>query len=326
MKRATEVVVVGSYVRDLTWKCAAFPRPGETVLGEFVGGPGGKGSNQAVAAARAGASTGFVGAVGQDAFAAEAKRFYRAEGIAARWIEKPRQPTGTAGILVSAAGENQIVVALGANGALAPRDVDLRRWPRAQVVVCQFESALATVASVLRQARRAGMTTILNPAPMRADFDPAILREVDLLIPNETEFLSLVQRVPAAAVLADDRFRSDSGCLAEALLTPLFATELHRLCRALGVPGVILTLGARGCLVSQPAGWTLLPAHGVPVVDTTGAGDAFVGALAAGYVRSGHDLLAAARFGNAAAALTVTKFGTAPAMPRARAIARLLRA
>jgi len=326
MKRGAEVVVVGSYVRDLTWKCAAFPRAGQTVLGEFTGGPGGKGSNQAVAASRAGAATCFVGAVGADAFAAEAKRFYRAEGIAACWIEKPRHPTGTAGILVSAAGENQIVVALGANAALAPRDVEERLWRHARVVVCQFESRLATVAAVLRRARRAGVTTILNPAPMRPDFAPALLREVDILIPNETEFLALVQRLPAAAAVADERFRSASGCLAEAVLTPLVATELHRLCRATGVPYVILTLGARGCLVSQPEGWARLSAHAVSVLDTTGAGDAFVGAFAAGYVKSGGDLLAAARYGNAAAGLAVTKFGTAPAMPRAAQIARLLRA
>jgi ribokinase len=176
------------------------------VVGEFAAGPGGKGSNQAVAAARAGAETGFIGAVGRDAFGAEAKKFYRAEGIRAVWVEKPNFPTGTAGIVVSAAGENEIVVAMGANQALARADIDPNLIRRAKVVVCQLESNLGASAYVLRTARRAGVTTILNPAPMRADFDPAMLRDVDILIPNETEFLALVQRVPAAAALSVTKF------------------------------------------------------------------------------------------------------------------------
>src|SRR5262245_52755315 len=164
------VVVVGSYVQDLAWRCAKFPAAGETVIGRFALGPGGKGSNQAVAAARAGAATCFVGAVGRDAFAEEARRFYRAEGIAARFIEKPAHATGTAAILVNAAGQNEIVVALGANAALARQDLDATLLRRARVVVTQLESNLAAAAHALRLARRTGVTTILNPAPMRADF------------------------------------------------------------------------------------------------------------------------------------------------------------
>ncbi|HEY0947416.1 MAG TPA: ribokinase [Opitutaceae bacterium] len=307
-----QVVVVGSFVQDLTWKCAAFPHAGETVIGTFVTGPGGKGSNQAVAAGRAGAATMFIGAVGRDAFAADARRFYRANGIGARFIEKAGHATGTAAILVNASGQNEIIVALGANADLARRDIDARLLAGAKIVVTQLESNLATTAHVLKTARRAGVTTLLNPAPMRADFDPAILKHVDLLIPNETEFATLVNLLPATG-------RRD---FTEAELRGLAPKELHALCRRVGVPTVIVTLGANGAFVSQENGYTAIPVHAVKVVDTTGAGDAFVGGFAAGFVQARGDIVAAARHGNAVAALSVTKFGTAPAMPTKAEIAR----
>jgi ribokinase len=309
------VVVVGSFVQDLTWKCAAFPAAGETVVGTFVTGPGGKGSNQAIAAGRAGARTLFVGAVGRDTFAADAKKFYRAEGIGARFVEKPPHATGTAAILVNAAGQNEIIVALGANAALRPADVPAAALRHARVVVTQHESDLRTVAAVLRAARRVGATTIHNPAPMRADFDPALLKHVDVLIPNESEFAAIVNLLgvgPKPALTAD----------AVAALPP---EQLHAVCRALQVPTVIVTLGSKGAFVSQADGGTLIPSHKVNVVDTTGAGDAFCGGFAAGLVKFAGDILAAAHFGNAVAALSVTKFGTAPSMPTAREIARFLR-
>ena len=307
------VVVVGSYVQDLTWRCAEFPQPGETVIGRFAAGPGGKGSNQAVAAARAGAAVGFIGAVGADGFAADGRRFHRREKIFTHLIAKPRHATGTAGILVNRAGQNEIIVALGANAFLARGDIDVRLINRAHVVVTQLESNLATTAHVLRLARRAGVVTVLNPAPMRADFDPRLLVNVDVLIPNEPEFVSLVNhRRP--------------GLLTEKKLHRLQPEQLHELCRSLGVPTVIVTLGARGCLVSQPKDFEIIAGHaGIKVVDTTGAGDAFVGGFAAGLVRFEGDSGRAARFANAVAALSVTKFVTAPAMPTAREIARFLR-
>ncbi len=309
------VVVVGSFVQDLTWKCAAFPGPGETVVGTFVTGPGGKGSNQAVAAGRAGARTLFVGAVGRDAFAADAKKFYRAEGIAARFVEKPPHATGTAAILVNAAGQNEIIVALGANAALRPADVPAAALKSARVVITQHETDLRTVAAVLRAARRAGATTIHNPAPMRADFDPALLKHVDVLIPNETEFAALVKTLGIAG----------GAAVAPETLAALPPAELHALCRALNVPTVIVTLGAKGVFVSQASGPAFIAAHQVNVVDTTGAGDAFCGGFAAGLVKFSGEILAAARFGNAVAALSVTGFGTAPSMPTAREIAAFLK-
>lgn len=303
-----EVVVVGSYNQDLAWRCAEFPRPGETTVGRFTTGPGGKGSNQAVAAARAGARTRLVGAVGGDVFGRTAQKFLRAEGIDLHLVRKDA-PTGNAAILVDARGQNQIVVALGANLALAPRDVPATLLRGARVVVCQNETHLPTVGHTLRTARRLGALAVLNPAPMPPDFDRAVLAHVDVLIPNESEFAALLGLSSRAA----------------ARLATLPAAELHRRCRTLRVPTVIVTLGRRGCLVSQPAGFTAIPAHRVEAIDTTGAGDAFVGAFAAGVVKFDADCIAAARFANAAAALSVTRLGTAPSMPTHREIARLLR-
>ena len=310
-----QVVVVGSFVQDLTWRCAAFPKPGETVIGTFATGPGGKGSNQAVAAGRAGAATLFIGAVGHDAFSAEAKAFYAAEGIAARFVEKPKHATGTAAIVVNATGQNEIIVALGANAHLAKTDIDPKLLANAKIVVTQLESNLATTVFVLKTTRAAGVATVLNPAPMRADFDPAILKYVDVLIPNEAEFTALVNLIPATG-------RTD---FTETALSLLSNDALHALCRALGPAVVIVTLGKRGCLVSQASGPTFIPAHKVKAVDTTGAGDAFVGGFAAGFVQFAGDLVAAARFGVAVAALSVTKHGTAPAMPTKRELAKFLK-
>jgi ribokinase len=152
---------------------------------------------------------------------------------------------------------------------------------------------------------------------MRPGFPAALLAQVDILIPNETEFTALVNLLPQTGVAG----------FSEAKLKALSAAALHDLCRKIRVPVVIVTLGSRGCFVSQPGGHTFIPAHtGLKVVDTTGAGDAFVGGFAAGLVKSSGDIVDSARFGNVVAALSVTKSGTAPAMPRAPEIARFLRA
>lgn len=310
-----QVIVVGSFVQDLTWNCSDFPKAGETIIGTFTTGPGGKGSNQAVAAGRAGASTLFIGAVGRDTFAAGAKAFYQAEKIAARFIEKPGHATGTAAILVSETGQNEIVVALGANARLARADIDPKLFADAAVVVTQLESSLAAATHALKTARAAGALAVLNPAPMRADFDPAILKHADILIPNETEFAALVNLLPVTGIKD----------FTESQLATLGHDDIHALARTFGPPVVIVTLGKRGCLVSQSSGYTFIPSHKVKAVDTTGAGDAFVGGFAAGLVRFNDDLIAAARFGTAVAALSVTKRGTAPAMPRRRAIDAFLK-
>lgn len=309
------VVVVGSIMQDLTFTGPAFPTPGETVLARLRSGQGGKGSNQAIACGRSGVRTLFVGAVGADAFPVRVRAFYRRERLGCRLAVKPRQATGTAVILLNGEGQNMIVVEPGANARLAAADLPAGVLRRARVVVTQLESNLATTARVLRAARRARVLTVLNPAPMRADFPAAMLGDVDVLIPNEAEFAALVR---GSARLGQPEF-------SEARLGALAEADLHALCRGLGVPTLILTLGSKGCFVSRTGGGHFLPAHrGLKVVDTTGAGDAFCGGFAAGMVHFGGDIIAAARWANAVAALSVTRAGAAAAMPRAVAVRRLL--
>ncbi len=309
------VVIVGSFIQDLAFYTENFPQPGESVVGDFRPGAGGKGFNQAVAATRAGAPTLFIGAIGHDAFGAGARKFAQEEGVRAVFIEKKKEATGAAVVSINSAGQNQIIVSLGANLALHKRDVPLAPLQGAQVVVCQGESDFRTVAHVLRTARKAGATTVLNPAPMRSDFDLGLLRHTEVLVPNETEFSTLMRMLP----------RSSARSFAPEDLARLPADHLHAHCRALNVPIVIVTLGARGCFVSQPDVYTRINPHDVDPVDTTGAGDAFVGGFAAGLVKFNRNISEAAHFANAVAALSVTQHGTAAAMPMAREITRFLR-
>jgi len=303
-------------MHDLTLVCNEFPRGGQTVVGRLRSGLGGKGSNQAIACGRIGVRTSFVGAMGRDAFAKEAAQFYRREKIGFRLARKASRPTGTAVITLNRRGENQIVIEPGANDHLSSADVPAALLRHAKVVVTQLESNLATTSHVLRVARRAGATTILNPAPMRADFDPRLLRHVDILIPNESEFVALVQTLPGI------RQRGFS----ERALHAMKNGALHALCRKFGVPTLIVTLGARGCFLSEVTGHASVPAYReIAVVDTTGAGDAFCGGFAAGLVRHAGDVVAATRLGTAVAGLSITKPGAAPAMPTARELRRFLR-
>ena len=316
MPPPAQVVVVGSIMQDLTFACAEFPTRGETVMARLAIGQGGKGSNQAIACGRTGVPTVFVGAMGRDSFTAQVRAFYRKENIGCRIAEKRKLATGTAVILINREGQNEIVIEPGANARLAPADVPRSVFRGAKVVVTQLESNLATTAHVLRAARRAKIVTILNPAPMRADFDPTLLAHVDILIPNESEFVALVRRLP----------RLRRGDFDEAALHALSWAELHALCREFGVPTLIVTLGSAGCLVSEPHGHLFIAAHrGISVVDTTGAGDAFCGGFAAGLMRHDGDIAAAARLGSAVAALSITKSGTARAMPTQRELRRFLR-
>ncbi|SDR92273.1 ribokinase [Opitutus sp. GAS368] len=321
----SSVVVVGSFVQDLAFYTKNFPRPGETVVGDFRPGPGGKGFNQAVAAARAGIPTLFIGAVGPDAAGAGARQFARTAGLHLHLVEKPKHATGAAVVTVNGAGQNHIIISLGANLGLKPRDIPAPLLAPAQVVVCQGESAYATVGHVLRTARRNGAITVFNPAPMRPEFDPAVLRHTEVLIPNESEFAALVKQCPSCAALLRTAPFNAGGEFTEATLHALSPEALHRLCRCLQVPVVIVTLGARGCFVSQPDVYLRIRAHDVEVVDTAGAGDGFVGGFAAGLVKFKHNIFEAAHYASAVAALSVMQPGTAPSMPIAREIARFLK-
>jgi ribokinase len=309
------VVIVGSYVQDLAFYVEEFPGPGESVLAELRTGAGGKGFNQAVAATRAGVATLFLGPIGQDAAGAHAREFARKNGVRADFIVKKKEPTGAAGIAVNTAGQNQIMVALGANLALHVRDIPVRPLMEAEVVLCQAECDMKSTAHALRVARRHGAITVFNPAPMHAKVDLAILRHTEVLIPNESEFVALVNRAP----------RSGMKNFTVEALHRLPADRLHSLCRTFSVPIVIVTLGARGCFVSQPDVYARVQAHVVEPVDTTGAGDAFVGGFAAGLVKFNKNVFEAAHYANAVAALAVTQHGTADSMPTAREISRFLR-
>jgi ribokinase len=316
-----QIIVIGSFVQDLTFNCAEFPRPGQTIIGQFITGPGGKGSNQAVAAARAGGRVAYVGALGRDAFGEGAKAFHKAEGIDCLVAEKWDRPTGAAGILVNSHGQNEIVVSLGANDALTPADIDAHAdvIESAAVVVSQLEANLEAEAYAMRLARESGATVVLNPAPMRPDFDFTLLADVNILIPNETEFVALINRLTHPRPSNGEDFTEQE-------LELLPDTQLHALCRLLGVETIIVTLGERGCFISGPESSAMIPAmRGIRAVDTTGAGDAFVGAFAAALAEFGPgEIERAARFANAGAAVSVTRAGTAPAMPRRTEIDALL--
>ena len=316
MSTHPQVVVVGSIMQDLTFACAEFPARGQTMMARLTVGQGGKGSNQAIACGRTGVRTAFIGAMGRGAYATEVAAFYRREKIGCRLALKPDHPTGTAVILLNGAGQNIIVIEPGANARLAPGDVPRALLAGAKVVVTQLESNQATTAHTLRLARRAGATTVLNPAPMREDFDARLLRHVDILIPNESEFVTLVRKLPGIR-----RPKFD-----ERALHAMPREALHTLCRLIKVPTVIVTLGRRGCFISAPSGHESIPAYrGLKVADTTGAGDAFCGGFAAGLVRHQGRIAEAARLGTAVAALSITKPGAALAMPTRAELDRFLR-
>lgn len=284
------VVVVGSYNTGMTITADRVPKIGETVLGHgYSEGPGGKGSNQAVAASRLGARVRFVGAVGKDRRGDGAFKLWESEGVSAEHVKRVASHTGLAFIVVDGAGKNSIAVDPGANSMLVPQDVEAAapEIAGAGVVLAQLEIPADSACQAARLARRAGATMILNPAPGRgaAELD---LSCVDILTPNETEF----------AVLTGTR-DIDRG--AKGLL-------------GLGVKAVVVTLGDRGARVVTGADSATFPAPRVNAVDETGAGDAFNGALAVA-LSEGEPLAAAVRFANYAGALTVTKPEVIPALP-----------
>lgn len=291
-----KVTVLGVFAVDAAYRGPSLPRPGQTVLGTgYSLGPGGKGSNQAVAAARAGANVAFVSKVGRDGFAEIGHRLWAAAGIAAH-VGLSDLPTGSAGIFVDAVtGENSIVVCPAAAGTLCPADIDAaaEAVTGAAVFVTQLEQPLDAAAHALRLARRAGVTTVLNPAPA-APLDDALLVLCDWLIPNEGE----------AAALSGLPVDSAAQALAAA-----------RALIARGAGGVAVTLGAQGAMVVTADGVTPVAAHAAgPVVDTTGAGDCFTGTFAAA-LAEGRDPVAAARFAAVAAGISVTRVGAAASAP-----------
>jgi ribokinase len=291
------IVIIGSVNMDLVVRCARLPRPGETVLGyDFRTLPGGKGANQAVAAARLGAAVEFVGCVGDDAFGAQSVAALRGEGIGVDHLGRVAgAATGVALIQVSDAGENSIAVAPGANHVLSVRHIDAAaaRIATAAMLVCQLESPLDVVRRAIEVARAAGVPVLLNPAPAQPLPD-TLLGMVSLLVPNEGEAAAL------AAITAVERATAVDAALA---------------LRGRGASTVLVTLGADGVLLADQGGCLRLPAYPARAVDTTGAGDAFVGALAAACA-AGDDLHSAIDFAQRAAACSVERHGAQAAMAR----------
>jgi ribokinase len=302
------VTVMGSFIADLTVRTPQLPNWGETVLGSgFRIGPGGKGSNQAVAAARLGGRVSFIGALGHDTFGELARRIWREEGVdTAFCTDTPDHPTGSAAVLVHEGhGENAIVVDPGSGLHLTLADVDraAKRIAASAVFVTQLEVALPVVEHALSLARCAGAITILNPAPA-TPLPRRLYRLCDYLTPNESEAAGLVG-FPVSTI-------ADAERAADVLLER-------------GAGHVLVTLGARGALVKTARVTEHVPAVDAgPVVETTGAGDAFNGALAVGLVE-GMDVVAAARFACAAAAISVTRPGTSASMPRRAEVEMLVR-
>ena len=286
-------------------RVARVPRPGETLLGgEFSTAAGGKGANQAVAAARSGGRVHFVARLGRDAFGDAALAGFRREGIGvSRVVRDDRHPSGVALIFVGSDGENSIGVAGGANQQLSVRDVGAAREliAGAALVLLQLETPLETVEAAARLARKAGVAVILNPAPAQ-QLSNQLLRNVTLLTPNETEATLLT------GIRVDDV--ASAVRAAEAL-------------RRRGPATVIITLGSKGALVATQEGAQLIPGHKVKAVDTTAAGDVFNGALAT-RLAEGAALLDAVRFAHGAAAVSVTRPGAQPSIPTRKEITAML--
>jgi len=309
MKKNSKVVVVGSSNTDMVVKSQRIPAPGETVIGgSFVLAAGGKGANQAVAAARIGAKVTFVAKVGADIFGDQAVAGYRKEGIKIDYIFRDgKNATGVALILVDAKGENLISVASGANGFLSPADIERAESSiaKADVVVTQLETPLDALACTAKLAKKHGVPLILDPAPAPDEpLPPEILRNVTCIKPNEneTERLTGIKVTDVQSAL----------CAADRLLE-------------LGVKAAIITLGADGCLlVEKPGEGKHFQGRKVEAIDTTAAGDAFSGALAYG-IGKRYSLLDSTRLANAVAALSVTRLGAQPSLPTHSEVEAFLR-
>ncbi|MCB1552779.1 MAG: ribokinase [Xanthomonadales bacterium] len=297
----------------MAWRSERFPAPGETRLGRFQAGPGGKGFNQAVAAARQGATVCFVGALGADDLADTARAVVQHERIDARWQSVGAEATGTAAIWLDHSGQNEIIVAPGANLALSPEHIDAHAdaFADASVLVTQHEVAPEATLRAMQRAARHGLLRIHNPAPAQRppQFD-AMLALTDVLTPNESEFAALFERA-ATPIRAD-------------AVATLADADLHALCRRLPVATVVITLGASGIFVSHAdaasrgdaSACYRIAAEAVEVVDTTGAGDAFNGGLAASRALGADRPFAEhVRHGNRVAACAVACQGAALAMP-----------
>ncbi len=302
------MIVVGSANVDFVVKTPRIPRPGETVLGrDFVMAMGGKGANQAVAAARLGADVVFVARIGQDIFGDQCLETYQAEGITTGYITRdPDEATGVALIPVAEDGENCITVASGANMQLLPAHVEAAAavFDEADVLVLQLEVPLETVMTAARLARARGVRVLLNPAPAR-ELSADLLQLVDVITPNKIEAAQLMGLSEEAARQMNDE------SLAKGVL-------------GLGPSEAVITLGAAGALAAGSWGWQRVPAFETEAVDTTAAGDAFNAGLAVALGRGDMNVVQAARYAGACGALAATRLGAQPSLPTAEEVAGFL--
>ena len=292
-----KVVVVGSYNTDMTIKTKRLPGPGETVIGGYFStGGGGKGANQAIAAARIGAEVTFVARVGNDLLGSEGIKRLNEEHINTKYIYRDNElPTGVAFIVVDDKGENSIVVASGANANLSPTDIESAsdEISSADILLIQLESPIESVYASIKSAHDNGVTVILNPAPAQ-ELDNHILKYVDVITPNIVE--------------------------AE-MLTGIKVTDVNSLQSIVnrffdyGINDVIITLGSKGYFAGAHDAMKIIPALNVAPIDTTGAGDVFSGSLAA-FLSEGMTIEKAARMANAAASVSVTRLGAQDGAPK----------
>lgn len=293
---AKNIVVAGSSNMDMVVKASRIPAPGETILsGDFFMNPGGKGANQAVAAARLGGKVVFISRLGDDMFGKQFAGLFKNEGIDTSFLVfDPKQPSGVALITVDEAGENSIVVASGANAAMLSEDIDraVEAISSSGILLLQLEIPMEVVEHAAAFATAKGVKVIVNPAPA-ALLSENLLRHIYILTPNETE-ASIISGIPVIDMES--------------------AEKAARLICDRGVKNVIITLGAQGALVYENGKYTLVKAQAVTPVDTTAAGDVFNGALAVA-LNEGKDLLAAVRFGCDAAAISVTRLGAQSSIP-----------
>jgi ribokinase len=306
MAASKPIVVLGIFVADTTYRAPRQPRMGETLLGDYFKlGPGGKGSNQAVAAGRLGGDVTFLTRLGEDDFAAMARGIWEESGVKSAAIATPESYTGAAYIFVEAGtGNNAIIVAPGAAALISPADIEAHAGliRNAGVFVTQLEQPADAALAALRVAHEAGVTTILNPAPA-ADLPDEIFPLCDYLTPNESEAEGLTG-MPVRSV-------EEAEAAADALI-------------ARGVGAVIVTLGEKGALLRAGGRSTQVPVFAAgKVVETTGAGDAFNGGFAVGLAK-GMSPAEAMRFASAVAGLSVTRAGAAPSMPRLAEVEALL--
>ena len=297
-----DILVVGSLNTDLVVRAPRFPQPGETIGGEDLQViPGGKGANQAVAAARLGASVSILGRVGKDSFGDLLLNNLKSNQVDSQRVQRDDASTGTAIIIVDSNGQNSIVLSAGANGKVS--SADITSFLDHKLLLLQLEIPLETVLSAAQRAHENGLRVILNPAPAQ-QIPAALIALADFIIPNETE-LSLLTGLPVSDINSTE--------------------EAARKLLDKGAQNVIVTLGSKGALIVTRAQVTHVDAYTVDVVDTTAAGDAFIGGFATALLQR-RSLEESVRYGCACGALATTKFGAQPSLPTKEDVEKLFNA